>query len=253
MPVQLKQGSKQWFDVRIGKITSSKLPIIIGFSGEREYHSGWQCIREKIQEKSKYFPNFERGKHFESTAASAFESVTGISVKECPFMLHPKEPNLFGASPDRLFEVTNFHFKDSNGFPITFNGKYILEVKTRAIGSVDPLLSINGSHILQCHLQLCCMPEFQAAILLSFVPETKKISLFLIERDQAFIETVLHVCRAIYSMSTLPEWNSTLNSNAKHFDEIIALTGNPLDFKSILPLRRWASELAAKCKQLFII
>ena len=52
---------------------------------------------------------------------------------------HPKEQNLFGALPDRIFDVTNFHFKDSDGFPITFSGKYILEVKTRMIGSIDLL------------------------------------------------------------------------------------------------------------------
>ncbi len=77
----------------------------------------------KIQEKSKYFPNFERGKRFEKIAASEFENVIGISVRESTFIHHPKEPNLFGASADRKFDVMNFHFKHSDGFPITFDAK----------------------------------------------------------------------------------------------------------------------------------
>ena len=57
-----KQGSNEWYKQRVGNITSSKLPTLIGLSGKNQFHKAWECIRNKVPEESKSFLNFKRGK-----------------------------------------------------------------------------------------------------------------------------------------------------------------------------------------------
>ena len=64
-------------------------------------------------------------------------------------------------------------------------GKYILEIKTRAIGSLKPLERVTASHVCQCQLQMSCMQEVTASLLMSYLPET--------EERQAFHSNAVHV------------------------------------------------------------
>ena len=186
---QPKQGSSEWHDLRVGKITSSKIPSLIGLSGINEYKKAWVCISQKYREEKKSFPNFERGKFYEPTAANAFENASGIKLSESPLILHPSYPEHYGASPDRLFEVNSFFLKSfQTGELRELTGKYILEIKTRAIGSLKPLERVTASHICQCQLQMSCMPEVTASLLMSYLPETEEFTLFLIKRDNLSLE-----------------------------------------------------------------
>ena len=108
---QPKQGSSEWHDLGVGKITSSKIPSLIGLSGINEYKKAWACISQKYREEKKSFPNFERGKFYEPIAANAFENASGIKLSESPLILHPSYPEHYGASPHRLFEVNSFFLK----------------------------------------------------------------------------------------------------------------------------------------------
>ena len=38
------EGSNEWYKQRVGKITSSKLPTLIGLSGKNEFDKAWECI-----------------------------------------------------------------------------------------------------------------------------------------------------------------------------------------------------------------
>ena len=143
-----------------------------------------KCIRNKVPEESKSFQNFKRGKIYESIAADTFAHSSGLKLSESPLILHPNDPEHYAAPPDRILDVGSIFLRcyESNEL-IELNGKYILEIKTRAVGSVKPLERINASHVCQCQLQMSCMPDVTATILLSYLPETKKFSMFLISRE----------------------------------------------------------------------
>ena len=143
-----KQGSNEWYKQRVGKITSSKLPTLIGFSGKNEFDKAWECIRNKVQEETKSFQNFKRGKIYESIADDTFEHSSGLKLSESPLILHPNDPEHYAASPDRILDVGSIFLRSYESDElIELNGKYILEIKTRAIGSVKPLELINASHV----------------------------------------------------------------------------------------------------------
>ena len=123
---------------------------------------------QKYREEKKSFPNFERGKFYEPIAANAFENASGIKLSESPLILHSNYPEHYGASHDRLFEVNSFFLKSFQTVELReLTGKYILEIKTRAIDSLKPLERVTASRVCQCQLQVSCMLEVTASLLMS--------------------------------------------------------------------------------------
>ena len=133
---------------------------------------------------------------------------------------------------------------------IELNGKYILEIKTRAVGSVKPLELINASHVCQCQLQMSCMPDVTATILLSYLPETKKFSMFLIKRDKPFVRTMMILCNSLLSQSDITCFIVFDNEFSR---QLSSLTGAVPDFDSIFPMRKWAKNIADETKQIVLL
>jgi len=78
--VDVAQGSEEWLNIRIGVITASKLPSLLGLSGHKEYESSWFCIKNNLNEstfKPKKFRNFQRGKIYEKAALENFSKLSG--------------------------------------------------------------------------------------------------------------------------------------------------------------------------------
>ena len=48
-PVQ--QGSEEWHSLRVGTVTASKLPRLLGFNGQKEFNQAWFCIHNKVDER----------------------------------------------------------------------------------------------------------------------------------------------------------------------------------------------------------
>ena len=48
--VSVKQGSTQWHALRVGIITASKIPYLLGFHGQKEFEHAWLCVHNKIDE-----------------------------------------------------------------------------------------------------------------------------------------------------------------------------------------------------------
>ena len=48
--VDVIQGSKEWFTSRVGIITASKIPALLGLCGHKEFDSSWFCIHNKLDE-----------------------------------------------------------------------------------------------------------------------------------------------------------------------------------------------------------
>ena len=138
---------------------------------------------------------------------------------------------------------------DIQGNVIELKGKFIIEIKTRAMGSSAPLQQINGCHILQCQFQMCCMPCVKGAILLSLCPESSNFLLFYIERDDIFIQAVMAVCDSVVASEHV------LFDIAKEDESagrLASMDGVVPNFESMLPVRSWANDLAKQTKRVFL-
>lgn len=221
----LKQRSEAWFQERIGKVTSSKAPAVVGLYGRKEFMETWECIKNGKPEPSKNFKNFQRGINFEESAARCFSLNSGVELSECGMFVLPSDDR-FAASPDRIFqgetcsEITNLKTNKN----IKLNGQCLLEIKTRAEGQTEPLSTVTGAHICQVQLQMKCT-ETGLAILQSYVPESNKSKYFLIHRNDDFINLFMNLC------------TSAFNSNL-------------LEFDSMLGIRQFANALAKDCPEI---
>ena len=77
----VKQGSEEWHSLRVGIVTASKLPRLLGFSGHKEFSQAWFCIYNKVDERKvapKKFKTFSRGIEFEGRALQLFEDLSGV-------------------------------------------------------------------------------------------------------------------------------------------------------------------------------
>lgn len=76
--IRAAQGSSEWFQQRIGKVTGCKAPAVIRLYGTKEFDVIWNCIKNNLPEPPKNFPNFKRGDQYESEAAYSFTKCSGI-------------------------------------------------------------------------------------------------------------------------------------------------------------------------------
>ena len=77
----MQQGSEEWHSLRVGTVTASKLPRLLGFNGQKEFNQAWVCIHNKVDERKvapKKFKNFSRGIEFEGRAIQLFEDLSGL-------------------------------------------------------------------------------------------------------------------------------------------------------------------------------
>ena len=71
--LEVEQCSNEWRALRVGTITASKVPSLLGFNGVKEFDNGWFAIKNRIYEhvlnpKRSKLPNFIRGKQQEQNA-----------------------------------------------------------------------------------------------------------------------------------------------------------------------------------------
>ena len=66
--------------------------------------------------------------------------------------------------------------------------------------------------------------------------------MFYIERDNAFIKVMLSLCHALRTSNKMPRLNNLENGLAE--EVLFVLAGKVPDFKSFLPMRRWANNIA---------
>ena len=137
------QRSSEWFRRRIGKITSSKAPAVIGLQRKREFQETWDCIRNKKAEPLKNFRNFHRGIIFEDEAANCFASESAAVVEKCGLCFLESD-QFYEASPERTFlgETCKTLVDIKTGKQVSLSGLCLLEIKTRAEGNLEPLSSV---------------------------------------------------------------------------------------------------------------
>jgi len=104
----MDQGSEEWFTIRIGKVTASRVADVIaktktGYSASRDNYMA-QLICERLTGlKGESFTNaaMQHGTDTEPLARAAYEAYADVLVDEVGFVPHPTI-EMAGASPDGL-------------------------------------------------------------------------------------------------------------------------------------------------------
>lgn len=104
----MEQGTQEWFDARLGKVTASRVADVIaktktGYSTSRENYAT-QLVLERITGKQgESYSNaaMQWGTETEPMARQAYELKRGVFVDEIGFVNHPTI-EMSGASPDGL-------------------------------------------------------------------------------------------------------------------------------------------------------
>ncbi len=107
--VDVEQGTKEWYDLKCGKISSTRLKKVMGSSSDR-VDLICQLVSEAGTEQLKHIrttPEMERGNAEEEFAIKLFEERTGKTVDRVGMCISDEHPWL-ALSPDGLI-------KDENG------------------------------------------------------------------------------------------------------------------------------------------
>lgn len=103
--MNLQQGSQEWLDARVGKITASRVSML--YSGKATYRRlKREIVLERITEmKTEMFQSEAMvwGVETEPLARAAYEFEYDCEVELAGFILHP-ELDGFGCSPDGLID-----------------------------------------------------------------------------------------------------------------------------------------------------
>lgn len=144
----IEQGSPEWFDVRRGKVTGSRVADVLaktktGYSASRNnYMAELICERLTGATAQGYFSTeMQWGKDTEPQARAAYQFMTGRDVVEASFCVHAKILD-FGASPDGLV--------GSDG---------LLEIKCPNTAThIEALISkaVPGKYVTQMQAQMAC-------------------------------------------------------------------------------------------------
>ena len=104
----IEQGSPEWFEQRLGKVTASKIADIVaktktGYSASRGNYMAQLVIERLTGVKNETFTNaaMEWGTATEPLARAAYELEKGVMVDQVSFIDHPVIARS-GASPDGL-------------------------------------------------------------------------------------------------------------------------------------------------------
>jgi putative phage-type endonuclease len=104
----MDQGTEEWFTIRIGKVTASRVADVIaktktGYSATRDNYMAQLVCERLTGQKGESFSNaaMQHGTDTEPLARAAYEAHQDILVDEVGFVPHPSII-MAGASPDGL-------------------------------------------------------------------------------------------------------------------------------------------------------
>jgi len=182
MTTQLIQGTPEWFAVRLGKVTASRVADLTA-----KTKTGWGASRgnymaELIAERLTGVPAvgytnaaMQWGTDTEPQARAAYEFYHDGEVELLGFVPHPKIRNA-GASPDGRL------------------GKGLIEIKCPNTAThLETLLGaeIDGKYIKQMQWQMACMgDEIEWCDFISFdprLPERMRLHITRVKRDDQMI------------------------------------------------------------------
>jgi putative phage-type endonuclease len=178
----MDQGSESWFQVRIGKVTASRVADVIaktkiGYSATRDNYMAQLVCERLTGQKGESFTNaaMQHGTDTEPLARAAYEALRDVLVDEVGFVPHPSII-MAGASPDGLVGEDG-----------------LLEIKCPNTAThIETLLSqsVPGKYFTQMQFQLACT-ERQWCDFVSFdnrLPDELQLFVKRVPRDNEFIK-----------------------------------------------------------------
>lgn len=178
------QGSSEWFAIRCGKVTASKISDLMaktktGYSASRANYMAQIIVERLTNQVQESYSNaaMQWGTETEPQARYGYEFETDNIVKEIGFVDHPTIL-LTGASPDGLV-----------------GGDGLIEIKCPNTAThIDFLLTgeIDGKYIKQMQWQLACTGR-KWCDFVSFdprLPANLQIKIVRVYRDEELIKTM---------------------------------------------------------------
>jgi putative phage-type endonuclease len=177
----MDQGSDEWFEARMGKVTASRVADILaktksGYSASRDNYLAQLVCERLTNEKTESFINsaMQRGTDIEPLARLSYEVSQNVLVDEVGFVPHPSII-MAGASPDGL---------------VGDDG--LLEIKCPNTAThIETLLSqtVPGRYNTQMQFQMACT-ERSWCDFVSFdnrLPEELQLFVKRVPRDNMYI------------------------------------------------------------------
>jgi putative phage-type endonuclease len=178
----MDQGTEEWFTIRIGKVTASRVADVIaktktGYSATRDNYMAQLVCERLTGQKGESFSNaaMQHGTDTEPLARAAYEALHDVLVDEVGFVPHPSII-MAGASPDGL---------------VGDDG--LLEIKCPNTAThIETLLSqsVPGKYNTQMQFQMACTGR-QWCDFVSFdnrLPEELQLFVKRVPRDNEFIK-----------------------------------------------------------------
>jgi putative phage-type endonuclease len=178
----MDQGSESWFQIRIGKVTASRVSDVLaktksGYSASRDNYMAQLVCERLTGQKAEGFTNasMQWGTETEPLARAAYEALKNVLVDEVGFVPHPTI-QMAGASPDGL---------------VGDDG--LLEIKCPNTSThIDTLLSetVPTKYYTQMQFQLACTGR-EWCDFVSFdnrLPEELQLFVKRVPRDEMYIK-----------------------------------------------------------------
>ena len=205
----IEQRSKEWFDLRKGKITSSEVHKIMGDGKVKETY-----LLEKISESLGGFATLatgaaiEWGTELEELAAKVYAEKTGTVVEKASFIVYNDN---YGGSPDGIIAPDGI---------IEIKCPYVSanHFKHGLIKSATDLKKVAPNYYYQCVSNMLCA-NAQWCDFISYDPrvdECCNMYVFRLNRDEAEIEAVKAKIEAAATL--LAELKTKLQSNDSNKD-----------------------------------
>ena len=180
----MDQGSEEWFTIRIGKVTASRVADVIaktktGYSASRDNYMAQLVCERLTGQKGESFTNaaMQHGTETEPLARAAYEALKDVLVDEVGFVPHPTI-EMAGASPDGL---------------VGDDG--LIEIKCPNTAThIETLLSqsVPGKYNTQMQFQMACTGR-KWCDFVSFdnrLPEELQLFVMRVPRDEVFIRLI---------------------------------------------------------------
>jgi putative phage-type endonuclease len=180
----MEQGTEEWFTIRIGKVTASRVADVIaktktGYSATRDNYMAQLVCERLTGQKGDSFSNaaMQHGTDTEPLARAAYEALQDVLVDEVGFVPHPSI-EMAGASPDGLVGEDG-----------------LLEIKCPNTAThIETLLSqsVPGKYNTQMQFQMACTGR-QWCDFVSFdnrLPEELQLFVKRVPRDTVFIRLI---------------------------------------------------------------
>lgn len=194
-----EQNSPEWFEDRLGKITSSKLDKLVVKRGEGRKLAFYEILAERLGVVSDETDARERGRDYEEKAIEAFEEMTGMITEKAGLCVSDANEYI-ALSPDRLIKI---------------DGKYTRAVEVKCLSTARHLMvwdtqKVPSEYWLQGIQYFIVNDDLEILYFAFYDDRLDQLPLFLIEVRRADVEADITKYRA-YQNTTIAEMDTLIN------------------------------------------